>query len=364
MRQLPLACLLILSAISPENWSQEGKVGDWIGSVRQRDPRLDSKLDEIVSRDAVVEIIPDRSGLKHYEGPVWDYKGGYLLYGDYLAKTIMKWTPRGRTLKGQVSTYMKDIEIIGMTFDPYGGLVTAGLGEVIRLEENGRRTVLAGEYEGKPLNLTNDLAYKSDGALYFTDSGHLGWDEGRNKKLLSNEAARVFLLKDGNLKLLTTKVPRANGLAFSPDEKYLYVVSSSHMTITKFDVLPDDTIGAPTLFLNMYVGGPPCFPAECVSDMVVIDDVQVDEKGNVYATGAGGVWIISPEGQHLGTITGMHLPVLALAFGGDDGKTLYMSSDVGTMIPVANPDDVSGLSRIRLKIPGMEFVRAKALKHR
>jgi gluconolactonase len=196
------------------------------------------------------------------------------------------------------------------------------------LEADGRRTVLADRYDGKRLNSPNDLVYKSDGSLYFTDppAGLRGMDKDPRKELSFNG---VYLLKNGKLQLLNQDMPLPNGIAFSPDEKFLYVNDSIKQTITRFDVQPDDTITNRKLFIDMSSDKAPGAP----------DGMKLDEKGNVYCTGPGGFWIISPEGKHLGTVLTSEGPA-NLAFGDADGKTLYLTAR-------------TGLYRIRLKIAGM-----------
>ena len=296
--------------------------------------RLDSALEDIVPPAARVEKLADSPGPGHREGPVWVRKGGYLLYSDLGAKAINKWNPAD----GQVSTFLENTDSDGVTLDRQGRIVWAGGGQVVRVEKDGQRTVLASQYQGKPLNAPNDLIYKSDGALYFTDTGHGSSND--PKALPSGDIPVVYLLRDGTLQVATTVITRPNGLAFSPGEKYLYVNSSNKLTITRFDVLPDDTITKGQLLIDMNGGKPyPVGSPDPDRSAGYPDGMKVDRKGNVYCTGPEGVWIISPEGKHLGTIVGLNRPT-NLAFGGSGGKTLFITSR-------------PGLYRIRLKIPGI-----------
>jgi gluconolactonase len=153
---------------------------------------------------------------------------------------------------------------------------------------------------------------------------------------------RVYLLKEGTLQVLTKDISRPNGLAFSPDEKYLYINNSFQMTILRFDVLPDDTIANGRLFLDENADNKKPFPG-CASPDVCPGDgypdgMKVDRKGNVYCTGPGGIWIVSAEGKHLGTIRVPGRPA-NLGFGGADGATLFITSR-------------PGLYRIRLQTAG------------
>ena len=186
---------------------------------------------------------------------------------------------------------------------------------------------MASHYEGKRLNSTNDLVYKSDGSLYFTDppSALRGGDNDPKKEL---PFTGVFMLKDGKLQLLTKDI-RPNGLAFSPDEKYLYVADTTNRSVVRYEVQPDGAVANGQVFIAMSSDKAPGGP----------DGMKVDQKGNLYSTGPGGVWIISPEGKHLGTLVFPERPA-NFAFGEADGKTLYVTAR-------------RGLYRIRLKIPGI-----------
>ena len=284
--------------------------------------RLDPALDDIVSPDLKVEVLADSPEPVSREGPVWVRDGGYLLYSVLFDK-INKWNPAD----GKVSTFMANMFPNAITVDPQGRIVYclfSVTGQVVRLEKDGRRTVLASQYEGKPLQGPNDLVYKSDGALYFTTTGI-------NSSLNPDTVPSVFLLKDGKLQLLTTPAVVAvpNGLAFSPDEKYLYT-TESNKRLMRFDVQSDDTIANGKVFIDM----------RSVQAEGAPDGMKVDEKGNVYSPGPAGLWIISPEGKHIGTII---IPGRAvnLAFGEADGKTLFVTGRPGLY-------RISGL-----KIPGI-----------
>jgi gluconolactonase len=311
--------------------------------------RLDPTLDEIVSANAKVEKIAD--GLAIGTGPVWVHNGsgGYLLFSDLIANVIDKWTPDGNVsifLKpsGFTGTDASDvggeanngltkgptIGSNGLTMDRQGRIVFCAHGDrdVVRLEKNGKRTILADRYEGKRLNSPNDLVYKSDGSLYFTDpTGGLRLRDKDPKKELAFDG--VFLLRHGKLQLLSTNdITDPNGLAFSPDEKHLYLNDTRKKIIMRFDVQPDDTIVNGQLFIDMSgdkaVGVP--------------DGMKVDKNGNVYCTGPGGLWIMSPDGKHLGTVLTPRLT--EQTFGDADGKTLYMTG-------------ITELFRIRVKVEGI-----------
>jgi gluconolactonase len=218
-----------------------------------------------------------------------------------------------------------------VTVDPQGRIDYCAHGDrqIVRIEQDGRRTVLAREYEGKRLNSPNDLVYKSDGALYFTDPP-AGLRNGNDDPKKELPFTGIYLLKGDKLQLVAKDL-RPNGLAFTPDEKFIYLVDTTggKKTIVRYAVNPDDTFGAGQLFIDMTSDKAPGGP----------DGMKVDQKGNLYSTGPGGVWIMAPDGKHLGTILTSELPA-NLAFGDADYKTLYLTAR-------------TGLYRIHLKIPGI-----------
>lgn len=309
--------------------------------------KLDPALDQIVSANAKVDMLKtDYFGIS--EGPVWVPEGqsGYLLFADLGANAIYKWTPDNQlSVFLEKAGYTGDPAAIsrigfganngrlfilnlgpnGVTLDPQGRIVFTAQGDraIVRLEKDGTRTVLADKYEGKRLNRPNDLVIKSDGAAYFTDP------RAANNPTMEQATSGVFLLKDGKLQMLLSDLTTPNGLAFSPDEKYLYVNDSARRLIVRYDVQADDTVVNGRTFVDMNddkaAGNP--------------DGMKVDQKGNVYCTGPGGIWIISPEGKRLGTIL-LPLNGTNMAFGDPDYKTLYMT-------------DRRNLAKIRLNTPGV-----------
>lgn len=321
--------------------------------------RLDPAMDAIVSPNAELEIIKGdqvRQPANFFyfgflEGPVWvqDGPSGYLLFSDIPANVIYKYTPDGKisvfleksgftgndaSNAGTQSNNGRMAIILlgsnGLTVDPQGRLVIAAMADraVARIEKDGSRTTLADKYEGKRLNGPNDLVVRSDGAVYFTDmtAGLRGGATSPFRELPFNG---VYAVKDGKL-LLLDKDPQGvnpNGIALSPDEKILYV--NGGRKITRYDVLPDGTVANGRLFMDMTSGTAPGGA----------DGMRVDQKGNVYCTGPGGVWVMSPDGKHLGTIRTPE-PVTNFAFGDPDGRTIYMTHR-------------RNLYRIRINNPGL-----------
>jgi gluconolactonase len=200
----------------------------------------------------------------------------------------------------------------------------------VRLERTGAVTVLADRYEGKRLNSPNDLVYRSDGALYFTDPpfGLPRFFDDPRKEL---PTSGVFLLKDGRLRRVAEELTGPNGIAFSPDERFLYVSNwdAKRKVVLRYAVAPDGTLSVPTTFFDVT-----SLPGE-----EALDGVKVDVEGNVYVSAPGGVWIVSPEGRHLGTLHVEERPA-NFAWGDADGRTLYMTAH-------------TGLYRIRLGVAGI-----------
>ena len=293
--------------------------------------RLDPALDAILPSDAKVETLLERDWI--FDGPTWvsDGGSGHLIFSDVPGNAVDRLNPDGTTsvllsnifaggdpsrayqslgLEGQKKFRMPGAD--GTTLDRRGRIVYCAYsdGRIVRLEADGRRTVLASRFAGRRLNAPNDLVYSSDGALYFTDSRAAtkhGDAEG-----VPHEG--VYVLRAGKVMLLSKGIDHPNGLAFSPDEKYLYVTNTRRRNILRFRVRAGG-ITNETTFVDMSgderTGAP--------------DGIKVDTAGNVYAAGPGGVWVISPAGKHLGTIR-TAAKITNLAFGGRGLRNLYMTA--------------------------------------
>lgn len=301
--------------------------------------RLDPAMDVIVGPNP--KIFKLAEGFKFTEGPVWVRDEGYLLFSDPNSNIIYKYKPDGElsVFMGKSGYDGADIGEYGqpgsngLTLDREGRLTIDQHGNrrVIRLEKDGKITVLAERYEGKRFNSPNDLVYKSDGSLYITDPPFglpRFYDDPRKEMPYSG----VFLLStNGRLQLVGKELKGPNGIAFSPDEKYLYVGNwdEKKKVVMRYGVNPDGTLSKGRVFFDMTSA-----PGEDA-----IDGMKVDQRGNLYVSGPGGLWIISPEGKHLGTIIAPMHPH-NFAWGDEDGKTLYLCAR-------------SGLYRMRLSIPGI-----------
>jgi gluconolactonase len=320
--------------------------------------KLDPALDAIVAPNAELELLGDRFGLT--EGPVWvpDGRDGYLLFSDLISNVIYRWSPSGeisvfleqsgysgseltkagyQTRRGRMAVLL--IGPNGLSLDADGRLIYLATPDrtVMRLERDGTRTVLADRYDGKRFNGPNDLAIRSDGAIYVTDSV-FGLRDG-----LANPAAElpfsgVYLIKDGTTELLYSNADNPggwpNGITLSPDERHLYM-NAGFQNILRYEVAADGTIGSGEIFIAGEGS----------------DGMKVDVRGNLYTTsgaGPGEVRITSPEGKRLGTL---ELPVPAgepqtqvcatnVAFGGSDSRTLYITA-------------CEHVYRIALRVPGI-----------
>jgi len=315
--------------------------------------RLDPGLDAILSEDAVVERVTD--GFSWLEGPLWTPDGS-LLFSAIYDNSIQRWIP------GQgVSTFLEpagyqgeepypgpEPGTNGLTLDPEGRVVVAGHARrnVFRFESldpDAAITVLADSYEGRSLNSPNDLVYKSDGSLYFTDPPYGLPTQGDEDPLKEQPVNGVYRLRgaasipagtepdESALELIISDLTRPNGIAFSPDEQYLFVGISDQANLVwmRYEVQPDGSVANGSVFLS----------AAGASGGGAPDGIKFDQEGNLYGSGPGGLWIISPEGTHLGTVL---LPERAsnCAWGGADGRTLFITAS-------------SSVYSIRTNIPGV-----------
>src|SRR5581483_8437170 len=257
--------------------------------------------------------------------PVWDRQRAALLFSDPNHNTIYRYTEQdGLSVFREKSGYDgADIAEYsqpgsnGLTLDRQGRLTINehGRHRVSRLQPDGTLTVLADSYQGKRLNSPNDLVYKSDGALYFTDPpfGLPGiFTDPRTELPYSG----VFRWKSGRLQLLTAELKGPNGIVFSPDEHFLYVSNwgPQAKTVTRYPVRTDGTWGHGEIFIDL---------TRQIPGEEALDGMKADIRGNLYLSAPGGVWIFNPEGKHLGTITAPKA-VHNFAWGGDDGRTLSL----------------------------------------
>jgi gluconolactonase len=319
-------------------------------------------MNEVVGPNPKVFKLAD--GFKFTEGPIWVNKdGGYLLFSDPNANTIYKYTSNGsqgssleifRTQSGYSGADIAEYGqpgSNGLTLDPQGRLTINQHGNhrVVRDEKDGTQTILADSYQGKRLNSPNDLVYRSDGTLFFTDPP-FGFPKAFEDSRKQLPFSGIFSIYKGKLQLISKDLSGPNGIALSPDEKFLYVgnwpraltgqhapasdepvseIGEQHKAIMRYEVQADGTLRNGKLFFD--------FTSAAGEDG--LDGIKVDQKGNLYVSAPGGLWVISPEGKHLGTIISPRHPH-NMAWGDADGKTLYLCAR-------------SGLYRIRLNIAGV-----------
>ena len=248
------------------------------------------------------------TGFEFTEGPLW-HPDGYLLFVDIRRSQILKWVPGQRYQVFRENTN----EGNGLTWDLQGRLIVCEMSSrrVTRTEKDGSIGVIADKYEGKRLNRVNDVVCHSDGSIYFTDPGARVPAEEREL-----DFSGVYrLTPDGNLNLVTADCDYPNGLAFSPDEKVLYVANSREQKyIRAFDVQADGSVTNSRVFADMTA------PEEEVPD-----GMKVDAEGRVFCTGPGGTWIFDDTGRLIGILRTDEVPANC-AFGGSDHRTLFLTA--------------------------------------
>jgi gluconolactonase len=306
------------SAPKPEAAAAPAPKG--VGSI----VRLDPALDALIPKDSIIEKVG--GGFQFTEGPLWR-PDGHLWFSDVTGNVVRSITPDGQVQvlieKAGGETNAPPGSFIGPNAmiadkDGYVLLCQHTNRRVVRLDKNLKQTAYLDKFEGKKFNSPNDLVYKSDGALYFTDPpyGLLKQDDDPAKELKFNG---VFRYTNGKLTAVIKDLTRPNGIAFSPDEKTLYISNSDekHKVWMKYDVNPNGTVSNGTVFADV--------TAEAESGLP--DGMKVDSLGNLYGSGPGGLWVFSPDGKHLGTIKPGETP--ANCGWADDGKTLYITATTG-----------------------------------
>ena len=264
----------------------------------------------------LTDLVPEQTpaaiaeSFQFTEGPVW-HPEGYLLFSDIPADTIYRYVPGAAPEPFLTPSGNSN----GLTFDRSGRLLACEHGgrRVSRMAENGNMDTLAGRYDGKRLNSPNDIAVHSSGSIFFTDPPY-GIDPAPGEQGFNG----VYRLDaHGAVTLLSREMNRPNGLALSLDESILYVDDSRNRHVLAFPVNVDLEVGEPTVVVDMNVeaqGGP--------------DGMKLDSEGNLYVTGPGGLWVVTSEGEHLGTIEFPQVPA-NLCFGGNDCKTIYVTARTG-----------------------------------
>jgi len=288
--------------------------------------RRDPAIDRIVGPNP--KIFKLAEGFKFTEGPIWVPAENHLLFSDPNSNIIYRYRPNGnqpgdltvfRTPSGYAGSDIAEYGqpgSNGLTLDPGGRLTINEHGNhrVSRIDAGGSLTVLADSFNGQRLNSPNDLVYGSDGTLYFTDPPFglpRFYDDPRKELPFSG----VYAIDRGELKLLTTELAGPNGIALSPDEKYLYVGNwdEKKKVVMRYELTADKKAVNGRVFYDLTSA-----PGEDA-----IDGIKVDQEGNLYVSGPGGLWVIDAQGRHLGTIVAPR-HIHNMAWGDADGKTLYL----------------------------------------
>jgi gluconolactonase len=329
MKPLPvLATALLLAGCSKAPVATVEAHG--VGSI----VRLDPEFDAIAPPGTVIEKVA--GGFQFTEGPLWR-PDGHLWFSDVTGNIVRSVTPGGEVVslipKAGGETNAPPGSFIGPN-----GMITDKDGSVLLCQHTNRRiakiskdlqaAAYLDKFEGKRFNSPNDLVFRSDGSLYFTDPpyGLLKQDDDPAKELKFNG---VFRHAAGKTQVLIKDLTRPNGIAFSPDEKTLYVSNSDekHKVWMKYDVAADGSVSNGAVFFDVTARTEDGLP----------DGMKVDSKGNVYGSGPGGIWVFTPAGKHIATIKPPETP--ANCAWADGGKTLYITAR-------------TSVYRVRLAVPG------------
>jgi gluconolactonase len=293
-----------------------------IGRVERADPRLD----RLVPRDAVIEVLAE--GMRWSEGPVWDRAAGRLLFSDVPNNVVHAWSE-----KDGLSSFLKpsgysgpeggggrEPGANGLAFDAQGRLILCQHGDrrISRLED-GKLVTLVDRFEGKRFNSPNDLVLAADGSIYFTDPpyGLTKTFDDPGREIGWNGVYR--LAPEGRLSVVVKDLRAPNGIGLSPDGRMLYVGQSDpdRPVVMAYDLAKDGSVSGSRVFFDttpLRKNGPGA-----------PDGLKVDREGNVFTTGPGGVLVLTAGGEYLGTIvTGV--PTANCGFG-DDGATLYITAN-------------------------------------
>jgi gluconolactonase len=301
--------------------------------------RIDPSFDTLLPRDAQIEKVA--GGFTFTEGPLWR-PSGVLWFSDVVGNVVRQWSRDGRVIELLRPGGYDGNSLPAGGFIGPNGMTAAANGDVLLCQHGNRRivrvtndlrvTTLVDSYDGKRLNAPNDLVYRSDGTLFFTDPpyGLPRQDDDPEKDIPFNG---VFKLSNGKAEVIIKDLTRPNGIAFSPDEKTLYVSNSDdkRRIWMRYDIAASGTVSNGRVF----------FDTTKHADGGLPDGMKIDVHGNVWATGPSAVFVFSPDGRHLGTIKPPEDP--ANCGWGDDGRTLYITAE-------------TGLYRIKTSVMGQKLV--------
>jgi gluconolactonase len=296
--------------------------------------RLEVDLDgaefrEIVTGPTELEVIAE--GMIFGEGPVWNAAEGALYWSDILGNAAWRWTPHGGAEVAMQPTGKAN----GMTYDHQHRRVVAGWASrsIWRVEGDGSITTLADSYDGTKINSPNDIVVRSDGSIFWTDSSGANFIPGMDgpdvQRRLDFDGVFQLLPDERTVRLATDALTYPNGLAFSPDERYLYVTDTTHRNVRRFEVAADGSLSGDQVFYSL-VGDEPG----------VADGMKVDSAGHLYVTGSGGIHVLDTSGRLLGRIRIPGIHTSNMAWGDDDWRSLYITTH-------------HVVYRIRVGIPGV-----------
>jgi sugar lactone lactonase YvrE len=287
---------------------------------------LNSAFDQLIDKNARIENITGDFVGRVTEGPLWSPRG-FLIFSDIYEDKVYRWNPNGKLEVFRDPGQFPN----GNTYDQQGRLVMAEqkLRRLIRIEKDGKLTVLADQWQGKKLNCPNDVVVRKDGTIYFTDPWW-SFPPGAVQELDFQAVWRIT--PDGKISPESKDFGLPNGIGLSPDEKTLYIGDSRRAMLYALDVAPDGSLSNQRLLTDLKS-----------TEKGAVDGMKLDEQGNIWTTGPGGVWIIDKTGAHIGTIrlpgaTNLKISTFPptmqdfanvpanVGWGGHDYKTLYMTA--------------------------------------
>jgi gluconolactonase len=297
--------------------------------------RLNKEFDRIISVDSKPEKVA--SGFIFTEGPLW-HIDNFLIFSDIPANRIYKLDASGKAeVFMEKSGYTGidsptgEIGSNGLGYDQSGRLLLCQHGnrQLVRIEKDGKLTVLADKFEGKRLNSPNDVVCRKDGTIFFTDPSW-GLEKNSNKPKREIPFNGVYRYFEGRVYLIDSTLVKPNGIALSPDQQTLYVADMNKKWYS-YRLNSDGSVKNKKLF----------FDASAIQDIGHNDGMKVDVKGYVYCTGPNGVMVFTPKGKHIGSIQFAEIAA-NIGWGDADGKTLYATCQ-------------TGVYRIKLKNKGLRF---------
>jgi gluconolactonase len=280
--------------------------------------KIKSQLLEVLI-DPGAEVDRVLTGFTFTEGPVWNQREGFLLFSDMPADVRRRWSEAD----GLSEVMRPSNKCNGMVYDGQGNLLVCEhlTSSLVRERPDGVRETLATHYHGKELNSPNDVVTRSDGTIYFTDPSYGRIPDFGLERDQELSFQGVYRIEPGSdepeLVVGEDDFAQPNGLCLSPDESLMYINDSARALIRVYDVQADGALMTGRLFFEGVSSG--------LEDDGGPDGMKCDERGNIWVTGPGGVWIISDGGEHLGAV---EVPEIVgnLAWGGADWRTLWMPS--------------------------------------